>query len=78
VAYRRIKIGRLHNGLRVVTEGLAENERVVVSGLQRIRPGMKVNAKVVDMQVQRKEDREQKTENKGQQTADPPKPVGGK
>jgi RND family efflux transporter MFP subunit len=39
---RSVKIGRLHDGLRVVTEGLTTRERIVVSGLQRIRPGMEV------------------------------------
>ncbi|HEV3118628.1 MAG TPA: efflux RND transporter periplasmic adaptor subunit [Gemmataceae bacterium] len=39
---RSIKIGRLHDGLRVITEGLNTDERIVVSGLQRIRPGMEV------------------------------------
>jgi RND family efflux transporter MFP subunit len=49
VEYRRIKVGRLHNGLRVVTEGLKANEKLVVSGLQRVRPGAKVTPKLVDM-----------------------------
>ena len=42
VAYRPIKIGSLNAGLRVVDEGLAMGERVVVSGLQRVRPGKEV------------------------------------
>ena len=42
VAYRPIKVGTLNNGLRVVDEGLALGERVVVSGLQRVRPGKEV------------------------------------
>jgi RND family efflux transporter MFP subunit len=47
VAYRRVKVGRLHNELRVITEGLSETDKVVVSGLQRIRPGALVVAKMV-------------------------------
>jgi RND family efflux transporter MFP subunit len=47
VGYRRVKVGRLHDGLRVITEGLSPGERVVVSGLQRVRPGIKVNPKPV-------------------------------
>ena len=75
VAYRRVKVGRLHNRLRVITEGLAPNEKVVVSGLQRIRPGAKVNAKVVDMQVQTARG----PENNGQQVSDgPAKSAGAK
>jgi RND family efflux transporter MFP subunit len=48
--YRRVQVGRLHQGLRVIAEGLAKNDKVVVSGLQRIRPGMKVSPKVVAME----------------------------
>jgi RND family efflux transporter MFP subunit len=44
VDYRRVKVGRLHDGLRVITEGLTKDERVVVSGLQRVRPGIEVRA----------------------------------
>lgn len=39
VAYRTVKVGRLTDGLRIVTEGLAPGESVVVNGLQRVRPG---------------------------------------
>jgi RND family efflux transporter MFP subunit len=45
VAYRRVKVGKLHQGLRVVTEGLSEGDRVVISGLQRVRPGAEVTPK---------------------------------
>ena len=37
--YRRVEVGKLQNGQRVVRKGIAEGERVVVSGLQRVRPG---------------------------------------
>ncbi len=42
VTYRPIKVGSLNSGMRVVDEGLALGERVVVSGLQRVRPGKEV------------------------------------
>ena len=45
VVYRRVKLGTLHDGMRVITEGLAANERIVTNGLQRVRPGIKVEAK---------------------------------
>jgi RND family efflux transporter MFP subunit len=48
VEYRRVKVGRLHDGLRVITEGVAMGEKVVTNGLQRVRPGIKVAAKLVD------------------------------
>jgi RND family efflux transporter MFP subunit len=60
VAYRRVKVGRLHNGLRVITEGLATGEKVVVSGLQRVRQGIKVQAEVVNMPVAETQDKEKK------------------
>jgi len=49
VGYRRVKVGRLHVGLRIIAEGLAPNEKVIVSGLQRVRTGMEVDPKQVDM-----------------------------
>lgn len=49
VSYRPVKIGRLHEGLRVIREGLQPGERVVVSGLQRVRAGGTVTPKAVDM-----------------------------
>jgi len=42
--YRMVKIGPLVDGLRVVREGVTPDEWVVVAGLQRIRPGIKVDA----------------------------------
>jgi RND family efflux transporter MFP subunit len=42
LAYRPIVPGRLSDGLRIVTSGLKPGERVVVNGLMRVRPGMKV------------------------------------
>ena len=47
--YQPVKIGRLHNGLRAITEGLQPSQRVVVSGLQRVRPGAQVAPQVVEM-----------------------------
>jgi RND family efflux transporter MFP subunit len=51
VEYRRVKVGRLHDGLRAITDGLAPGEKVVVHGLQRVRPGIQVNPVVVEMPV---------------------------
>jgi multidrug efflux system membrane fusion protein len=42
LAYRPIVPGRLTDGLRIVTAGLKPGERIVVNGLMRVRPGMKV------------------------------------
>jgi membrane fusion protein, multidrug efflux system len=38
-AYREITLGAMADGLRIVTSGLGAGERIVVSGLQRVRPG---------------------------------------
>jgi RND family efflux transporter MFP subunit len=42
VAYRTVKLGGVHNGLRVVDEGLQPGDTVIVNGLLRVRPGMTV------------------------------------
>jgi multidrug efflux system membrane fusion protein len=38
-AYREVSLGGTVNGQRIVTAGLAAGDRVIVNGLQRIRPG---------------------------------------
>jgi RND family efflux transporter MFP subunit len=43
LAYRPVVPGRLSDGLRIVTSGLKPGERIVVNGLMRVRPGMKVS-----------------------------------
>jgi len=45
--YRTVKIGPIIDGLRVVREGLAPEDRVVVAGIQRVRPGILVDAQPV-------------------------------
>jgi RND family efflux transporter MFP subunit len=42
VALRTVETGRLIDGLRVITSGLAGDEWVIVSGVQRVRPGSEV------------------------------------
>jgi len=42
--YRPVKIGPLVDGLRVVREGVTPADWVVVAGLQRVRPGLPVDA----------------------------------
>jgi multidrug efflux system membrane fusion protein len=48
-AYREVTLGSSVNGLRVVTHGLKAGERIVVNGLQRIRPGATVAPQPVAM-----------------------------
>jgi multidrug efflux system membrane fusion protein len=47
--YREVTLGASVNGLRVVTKGLKAGERVVVNGLQHVRPGALVAPQPVTM-----------------------------
>jgi len=49
VEKRPIRMGRLVDGLRVIKEGVQPGEWVVVNGLQRARPGAKVDPVQTDM-----------------------------
>ncbi len=49
VDYRAVKLGRLFDGMRIVQEGLTPGERIVVNGLQRVRPGVTIAPEVVSM-----------------------------
>ena len=51
VLSRPIRVGALHDGLRVIEEGLQPGERVIVNGLLQVRPGITVTPKPVDMPV---------------------------
>jgi membrane fusion protein, multidrug efflux system len=42
VAVKPLKIGSLRDGFRAVEEGLSPTDKIIVSGLQRIRPGKEV------------------------------------
>jgi RND family efflux transporter MFP subunit len=50
VEYRKVTLGPLVDGLRVVTDGLSAKDVVVVNGLQHVRPGMQVNPTLVAME----------------------------
>jgi len=47
--YREISVGVAVDGLRIVNGGLQKGERIVVNGLQRIRPGALVAPQMVAM-----------------------------
>jgi multidrug efflux system membrane fusion protein len=47
--YRAVTTGNMYQGMRVITAGLKPGERIVVSGLQRVRPGSPVTPNVVPM-----------------------------
>lgn len=44
VGVKKIELGPIVDGLRVVRSGLAPNDRIVIEGLARARPGQKVEA----------------------------------
>jgi RND family efflux transporter MFP subunit len=48
VEYRAVTVGRMVDGLRIVQSGLKPGDEVVVNGLLRVRPGMKVLAARAD------------------------------
>ena len=47
--YREVTLGAISDGMRVVTSGLNAGERIVVNGLQRVRPGAVVAPQMVSM-----------------------------
>ncbi len=47
--YRVVELGPVVDGLRVARKGLKAGERIVVNGLQRVRPGAPVQPEVVPM-----------------------------
>ncbi|SIS74048.1 efflux RND transporter periplasmic adaptor subunit [Neptunomonas antarctica] len=47
--YRPVTLGESINGLRIVTQGLSPDDVIVVNGLQRVRPTMKIKPKSVAM-----------------------------
>lgn len=50
IEYRTVTLGPLIDGLRVVRSGLEAGDRIVVNGLQRVRPGAKVAPQMVAME----------------------------
>jgi multidrug efflux system membrane fusion protein len=53
VQAQEVKLGPVADGLRVVTEGLKENDVIVVEGLQRVRPGAEVKPQMVSMETEK-------------------------
>lgn len=51
VSWRAVTLGGSADGLRIVTAGLKPDEQIVVNGLQRVRPGVRVDPKPVAMEA---------------------------
>lgn len=50
--YRQIETGRLYKGLRIVTNGLTDQDWVITTGLQFVRPGIEIDTTRKDMLAQ--------------------------
>jgi membrane fusion protein, multidrug efflux system len=55
VVIKRVELGPIVDGLRVIRSGLAATDRIVIDGLQRARPGQKVTPEDGDIEVMAKE-----------------------
>lgn len=51
ISYREIKLGPVADGMRIVREGLKAGEKIVVNGLQRVRPGAQIQPEMVAMET---------------------------
>jgi RND family efflux transporter MFP subunit len=49
IEYRKVKLGRVIDGLRIVREGLKPGDVIVVNGAQRVHPGVTVTPQKVTM-----------------------------
>jgi multidrug efflux system membrane fusion protein len=76
IEYRRVTTGALQeDGLRVIEKGLDPNDRVVVAGLQQVRPRMQVEPEPTPMPTLGPEGNDGAADAGGPQ---PPPPGGGK
>ena len=53
VAYQSVKLGPVIDGKRLIRDGLNDGDKIVVNGLQRVRPGMPVTPQTAVAQVPR-------------------------
>lgn len=51
VNYQPVVLGALNDGMRIIDQGLSGGENIVVNGLMRVHPGMKVQPMMVDMRT---------------------------
>jgi RND family efflux transporter MFP subunit len=49
VVSRRVVVGGLHDGLRAIEQGLRPDDRVIVDGSKKVRPGMTVRPVKADL-----------------------------
>jgi RND family efflux transporter MFP subunit len=70
VVSRPVRLGALQDGLREITDGLNPGDRVIVNGLQQVRPGLTVEPKLMD----RPASKTQATNGKASEEKIAPKP----
>jgi membrane fusion protein (multidrug efflux system) len=74
VEKRNVRLGQLVDGLRVIEEGIGPDEWVVVNGLQRARPGAKVDHEMTEMTALTASALTQAAKAKRQGDGEPPAP----
>jgi len=52
VTPKRVELGDLHKGLRIIRSGISKTDRVVIAGVQRARPGAPVSPTTVELTLQ--------------------------
>ena len=55
--YREVTLGGTAQGLRIVSAGLEKGERIVVNGLQRVRPGALVDPQPAEMALKSRDEK---------------------
>jgi multidrug efflux pump subunit AcrA (membrane-fusion protein) len=55
VERRLVEVGFLYNNLRVIRNGLTENDRVVINGIQKAMPGQPVTPEEGEITIARRE-----------------------
>ncbi len=51
VGVKILRVGPTYNGMRIIREGLAPEDRVIINGLMRARPGSKVTAEMGEIEA---------------------------
>lgn len=54
IAYRAVQLGATTGGMRIIQSGLRDGDRIVVSGLQRVKPGALVDPRPTDLSADAK------------------------
>lgn len=50
VEQRNVKLGLLKDSMRVIKEGVKEEDKIVIAAMARVRPGMKIDPKLIKLE----------------------------